>query len=551
MDGPERVVWEVAGKPVAVRLHPEMVGRLTIAVREGFKALPRRGLETGGILLGTRHEAGRQTVVEIDDFEAVECEHAAGPSYLLSDLDRTRLEATIAAHRGGGKTSVVGFYRSHTRSGFAITLEDQYVYDSYFGKASDVFLLIKSNDGGPPTGGFLIREGGKIRSATPYAEFPLLLNLSAPPASAAAVAVLPASDPIPVPAPTPRRRWNVRVPVWAAGAGAAAFSVGLAFGVWAHVPRAALAPGDSPLDLSVSDTGHGLRLSWNRRRPGADHARLHIQDGKSERTIELDAAQLREGSLVYWPSTNDVNFRMQWLAPGVTAAESVRAIRGAPEPVREASLFTAITADAPLPIASAPPPLLPLMKRPMIKRRLRAYVPPEPTVRLARPAPASVPEPPAVENPGQRILSLISGQVGRPVLPDAAGETQVRVTVEPVAGSRLEHVAQRIPLLGKRYRRSEYVAPVPLRDPVVTPGLSRGVTHEVQIDIKVYVNASGKVEYAEPASRVPESDRDLAALAMFSARRCEFIPAHTPAGAVAGEAILRYQFGARTTTARN
>src|ERR1051326_3394068 len=132
MDGPERVVWEVAGKPVAVRLHPEMVGRLTIAVREGFKALPRRGLETGGILLGTRHvagkpvavrlhpemvgrltiavregfkalprrgletggillgtrhEAGRQTVVEIDDFEGVECEHAAGPSYLLSDLD--------------------------------------------------------------------------------------------------------------------------------------------------------------------------------------------------------------------------------------------------------------------------------------------------------------------------------------------------------------------------------------------------------------------------------------------------------------------------------
>src|ERR1051326_9515174 len=77
------VVWEVPGKPVSVRLSPDVVGRLGLAVREGFRALPRRGLETGGLLLGVKREAANQVVVEIKDFEPIESEHAAGPSYLL------------------------------------------------------------------------------------------------------------------------------------------------------------------------------------------------------------------------------------------------------------------------------------------------------------------------------------------------------------------------------------------------------------------------------------------------------------------------------------
>src|SRR3974377_1460348 len=97
------VVWEGPGKPVVVRLSASVVSRLGVAVNEGFKALRRRGLETGGLLIGIRRNVGSQVVVEIGDFEAVEPEHAAGPSYLLSDADRRLLESRITAHGTSGQ----------------------------------------------------------------------------------------------------------------------------------------------------------------------------------------------------------------------------------------------------------------------------------------------------------------------------------------------------------------------------------------------------------------------------------------------------------------
>src|SRR5436190_1265647 len=85
-----------------------------------------------------------------------------------------RLSVGVVGGRG-----VVGFCRSHTRSGaFGITVEDAYVYSAYFRKASDVFLLIKSNEGAAPTAGFIIREGGKVLSDTPCLVFPFDQNLA-------------------------------------------------------------------------------------------------------------------------------------------------------------------------------------------------------------------------------------------------------------------------------------------------------------------------------------------------------------------------------------
>src|SRR5450432_1388539 len=105
------LIWEVPGKPVSVRLNPEVVGRLGMAIREGFKALPHRGLETGGLLIGRRREVANHVVVDILDFEPVESEHAAGPSYLLSNADRHLLEARIAAREATAKKLlIVGFY---------------------------------------------------------------------------------------------------------------------------------------------------------------------------------------------------------------------------------------------------------------------------------------------------------------------------------------------------------------------------------------------------------------------------------------------------------
>ena len=192
------LVWEVPGKPVSVRLSLDVVSRLGMAVQEGFKALPRRGLEIGGLLIGTARDAGNLTVVDVDDFEPVESEHATGPSYVLSDADRRLLKDRIAGRQASTKLPpVVGFYRSHSRKDFAITAEDASLFSTYCPKASDVFLLIKSNEVGPPTGGFIIREDGKVLSDSPYVQFALDWTLGIRAAREAPVRAVQISPPPP------------------------------------------------------------------------------------------------------------------------------------------------------------------------------------------------------------------------------------------------------------------------------------------------------------------------------------------------------------------
>jgi hypothetical protein len=134
----------------------------------------------------------------------------------------------------------------------------------------------------------------------------------------------------------------------------------------------------------------------------------------------------------------------------------------------------------------------------------------------------------------------------KPVVPAAglqSSDSPVRVRVEPLSGSRLERLGRSLPLIGKRYRRPDYVPPAALRNPGLTSPLQRSVPRDVNIDVKVYVDPAGKVEYSEVLSKVAGPDRDLAASALFSARRWEFVPARDGDGTVPGEVILHYQFG--------
>jgi TonB family protein len=94
------------------------------------------------------------------------------------------------------------------------------------------------------------------------------------------------------------------------------------------------------------------------------------------------------------------------------------------------------------------------------------------------------------------------------------------------------------------------VPPAALRNPGLTSPPQRSVPREVDIDVKVYVNPAGKVDYSEVLSKVAEPDRDLAASALFSARRWEFVPARDSDGTVPGEVILHYQFAPGTRLAR-
>jgi hypothetical protein len=123
--------------------------------------------------------------------------------------------------------------------------------------------------------------------------------------------------------------------------------------------------------------------------------------------------------------------------------------------------------------------------------------------------------------------------------------------VEPVPRSRLESLARNIPLLGKRYRHPDYVPPTPLRKPANAVPPAGVPADDVTIDVKVYVNPAGKVEFSEVLSKVSDKHRKLADFAVFSARRWEFVPAHEGDSNTEGEVILHYQFGDESRAGRS
>ncbi|MBI4909413.1 MAG: hypothetical protein HY820_37690, partial [Acidobacteria bacterium] len=167
-------VWEVPGKNVVIHLDFAVVDRLLLEVMRGFGAIPRRGAEVGGLLLGSV-EAGERTIVRVEDFEPIVCEHRRGPSYLLSEADTGRYEESVARHRFNPEKRLyaIGGYRSHTREGMALTSEDLKQWESYYPEAASIFLLIKPFATRVSMAGFYFREeGGKIQSEAPYLEFP-------------------------------------------------------------------------------------------------------------------------------------------------------------------------------------------------------------------------------------------------------------------------------------------------------------------------------------------------------------------------------------------
>src|SRR5579862_5448006 len=165
-------VWEIPGKPIAVHLHLDVVDRLLAEVMRGFGAVPKRGAEVGGILLGTI-EHGNPSIVRIEDFEPVDCVYKRGPSYLFVDEDRNAFED--ACHHWQPDASnpayAVGYFRSHTRDGLALSPEDIDLLDRQFPAPSHIALLLKPFATKVSTGGFFFREDGVFQETTPL-EFP-------------------------------------------------------------------------------------------------------------------------------------------------------------------------------------------------------------------------------------------------------------------------------------------------------------------------------------------------------------------------------------------
>src|ERR1700687_2075206 len=124
-DVPGYYVWQVSGKPVEVHLQLDVLDRLASEIMRGFGAVPKRGAEVGGLLLGTI-QRGSPTIVRIEDFEPVPCHYRRGPSYLFTEDAGAAFEKAFERTRPDLSRDIygVGYFRGHTRQGLSLAPED-------------------------------------------------------------------------------------------------------------------------------------------------------------------------------------------------------------------------------------------------------------------------------------------------------------------------------------------------------------------------------------------------------------------------------------------
>ena len=154
---------------IAIHIPAEVIGNLGTESLVAFKRVPRRGLETGGILLGRTEFRDDTTTFWIEGFAPIESEHRFGPSYVLSDSDFAHLQTELT--RNGAAS--LGIYRSQTRSEqLAIQDADVGLFEKCFGVSDNLFLMLAPV---PRIGAFYFREDGNLKCVH---QFDLVSSLS-------------------------------------------------------------------------------------------------------------------------------------------------------------------------------------------------------------------------------------------------------------------------------------------------------------------------------------------------------------------------------------
>jgi len=344
--------WSTPEVGIAIEYSLVVIEEIRQAVSEGFQRFARGGIEVGGILYGTFDGATARILA----VREIACEHARGPSFVLSDKDRDALTAQVERDREDSRLAgfaPLGYYVSHTRSDITLLPGDLETYNLFFPELSQIVLVVRPGRGGSMRGGFFVREAdGTVKTERSYLDFNFpdrvtlpsmgghsnadrhprprsyLNDLPGAEASAPAAALdatdsaprrefsflgsegssaAPARAPEYVPAPAPQRRL---LPWAVSGLAVLAVAVAAVFGLRYFDARSSAAP----LALALNERDAALRIEWNHESSTIQRATsgtLEIVDGKDTQTIRLSAAELQRGNFTYMRRSGDIQVRME------------------------------------------------------------------------------------------------------------------------------------------------------------------------------------------------------------------------------------------------
>lgn len=357
---PNYKTWTLDNHPWAtIECSTAVLDQVQLATVEGLNRVPRGGLEVGGVLFGL-HTPG---TIRILDARPICCEYATGPSFALSGRDREELKELLATYSTGSDLAglePVGWYHSHTRSDISFTASDAAIHDAFFPQPWQIALVVKPANLSPTRIGLFVRDpSGEVRpqnaefaleplskktpTGEPAAEAPAAEGRAtdaraagAParktPAEHAPVADAPAKQRPAEDAETgpelpflPVRVWRPEPPIFDPSEPAKAANEETVHRKWL-LPAALLAgfvlsaavylvfTNAMRVSLRVVDMGGQLHIEWSRVALAVrwgQGAELEIKDGSAQTQLELDARDLRTGTVTYERQSTNVLVRMR------------------------------------------------------------------------------------------------------------------------------------------------------------------------------------------------------------------------------------------------
>jgi hypothetical protein len=342
-------VYESLQPKARIGLDFGVVDRIAAEALRGFSALPRRGMEVGGILLGRTASGHGELSVQIEDCIPFDCEHLYGPNFHLSPKDRDALAELLTGLNGqrARPLQAVGLYRTHTRGDLELTAEDVELLDAFFPSAHAVCLIVRPYAVRPAEAGFFLRLNGAFRPGAPPSTFLFRRKEMGGGATPRGAAGRPAADAVPeapdsaAPAaleteldraepPAPPR--SAHAWLWAAAL-CTFLLAGVAIGIQIAGGFSRPAPPPQAADpyalgLSALQFGETIHFRWNPRAPALEACRsasLVIRDGDNTKIIDLRKDDLARGALIYRNASPDVHFRLEaLLSPGNVLSESLQ-----------------------------------------------------------------------------------------------------------------------------------------------------------------------------------------------------------------------------------
>lgn len=519
---PQSYIWSFPGAPIRVHLSLEVVENLAPSLTGKEDAAPF------GLLLG--HVDGLATIVS--GFQP------------LAAADAREIETALAKLAAqSGRSPVVGYYRaqpaSQQQEGLRLDEKDMALAGIFFNDPSNVVLLLQAAGPGPANATFFFYDSGRLNGDFPFLEFPFDAHLLASAeqhrveaAQRRSFEVLP-----PPPPPSPARAKPSRRRIWKGVAWALAAACligGTAVGVgrfldrssWslaisAPAPPVASAPAPAPppsFGLEAERQGGDLKLAWNRASAAISNATsavLSIQDGDARRTIPLQAAQVRGGSILYTPVSDQVQMELAVVSPSGNSAESVLVLLPKRGPARTVAI------EPPVPVQPAQP----------VSQSASRFQPAKPFTPPPAPARQSAPafsEPPALAGanpapPADAPLLSRSISVQPPAPPPAADRRAIAPA--PV------------------YREAEPIYKVqPIFPAALLSTPTRNtVNRPMMVEVLVSIDETGKVVKADPKSQAGVHP-SMVNSALAAARDWTFRPARRGDRPVASQMLLRFNF---------